>query len=492
MKADTIHLVDDELVRPEKGPVLKRRFGFFSILGFSCTVLATWEGILSTFTLPLNNGGHAGAVYGFLLAWAGTLSTMATLSELVSMYPTSGGQYHWVSILAPRWCHKFLSFMTGTLVILGWLGGFASGAYLAGSQILGFVTITHPDFHPQPYQIMLIYWAYVALATGVNIGGRRLLPRFESLVLILHILGFFIVLIPLAVLGDKVDANQVFTSFHNGGGWPSMGLSFLVGLLGNTFSFTGCDAAIHMTEEIKHATTVVPYSLMTSVVLNGLLGFGILLVSLFHVQDVNTVLNSATGYPYLQIFLDATGSVWASLAMACVIPISGVATSSGNLASASRMLWSFARDGGVPAYITRLDSRSIPLISILAISVSAILLSFIGLGSAAVLNAIVSLTVSALFASYLLATSLFLVRRLHGNLEYGPFFLPGVWGILNNTVSVIYLTVSLFFSLWPGTVHPDAQSMNWTIVPTGGTILLSVAYYLYAGRQRHSGPTVYI
>ncbi|THC96739.1 hypothetical protein EYZ11_003797 [Aspergillus tanneri] len=170
---------DQELVRVGKVPSLQRRFGFLSIIGFSCTVLATWEGVLS--------GGSGGAVYSYLFVWFGTLCTLVTLSELVSMAPTSGGQYHWVAILSPRWCHKFLSFITGWLIILGWLGGLASGAYLASSQILGFVAIAHASFEPQPYQIMLLFWAYVAFAVFINLGAGTLLPKFEGFALVLHI-----------------------------------------------------------------------------------------------------------------------------------------------------------------------------------------------------------------------------------------------------------------------------------------------------------------
>lgn len=35
-----------DLMRLGKKPALKRNFGFMQILGFSCTVLVTWEGIL--------------------------------------------------------------------------------------------------------------------------------------------------------------------------------------------------------------------------------------------------------------------------------------------------------------------------------------------------------------------------------------------------------------------------------------------------------------
>ena len=37
---------DAALARLGKKAVLKRNFGFLSILGFSCTILITWEGAL--------------------------------------------------------------------------------------------------------------------------------------------------------------------------------------------------------------------------------------------------------------------------------------------------------------------------------------------------------------------------------------------------------------------------------------------------------------
>lgn len=37
---------DVALARLGKKPVLKRNFGFMTILGFSCTILITWEGSL--------------------------------------------------------------------------------------------------------------------------------------------------------------------------------------------------------------------------------------------------------------------------------------------------------------------------------------------------------------------------------------------------------------------------------------------------------------
>ncbi|KAL2859962.1 amino acid/polyamine transporter I [Aspergillus lucknowensis] len=457
----------------------------------------------------LKAGGPAGAIYGYLLVWLGSLCTMATLSELVSMAPTSGGQYHWVAILAPASCSKFLCFTTGWLIILGWLGALSSGAYLASSQILGFVAITRPSFEPQPYQIMLLYWAYIMFATTVNIGAGSLLPKFEGIVLILHVVGFIVFLVPLAYLGDHASAKDVFTTFRNGGDWPSMGLSFFVGMLGATFAFTGCDAAIHMTEETKNATSVIPLSIMISIGLNGLMGLGILLVALFSVTNTDHVLNSPTGYPFIQMLLDATNSIPASIAIASIIPITGVATAAGNLAAASRMVWAFARDHGCPKSwrVHEVDSRAIPLYSISIVAGAAVLLSLIILASGAALNAVVSLTVSSLFLSYLLATGLLLYHRLRGvigrynqsvilsnttqtPLTWGPFHIPHGGGIVVNLVTVCYLAIAVFFSFWPPASHVTPLSMNWATVPTFATGIFSSLYYFCVAKRTFTGPVV--
>jgi choline transport protein len=83
---------DQTLRRLGKTPVLKRNFGFMSILGFSCTVLISWESILITSIQGLLNGGPAGIIWGFLVCWIGTLSTFTVIAEVASMAPTSGGQ----------------------------------------------------------------------------------------------------------------------------------------------------------------------------------------------------------------------------------------------------------------------------------------------------------------------------------------------------------------------------------------------------------------
>lgn len=228
-----------QLARLGKKSILKRNFNFFSILGLSCTVLITWEGSLVLFGQGLQNGGSAGVIYSFLLVWLGNLSVFSTLSELVSMAPTSGGQYYWVSMLAPRSSAKFLSYVTGWLSVGGWLGTVASGGYLTASILKAVITITIKSYTPHDYQGTLLLWAVMSLCVFINAVTNHLLPLFESFILVVHLTGFVAVIVPLLVLADHADAATVFTSFNNGGNWPSQGLSFFVGMIGNVFAFVG-------------------------------------------------------------------------------------------------------------------------------------------------------------------------------------------------------------------------------------------------------------
>jgi hypothetical protein len=78
----------------------------------------------------------------------------------------------------------------------------------------------------------------------------KALPAIEVAVLILHVLGFFAVLVPLTWLSPKSSASDVFTTFQNAGGWNTQALSFFIGLNGNAVAFVGTDGAIHVGDHI--------------------------------------------------------------------------------------------------------------------------------------------------------------------------------------------------------------------------------------------------
>lgn len=118
-----------------------------------------------------------------------------------------------------------------------------------------------------------------------------------------------------------------------------------------------------MSEEIKNATVVVPRSIVFGLLMNGAIGFGTVIATLFCLGDPNTISDTSFSYPFIAIFVQATKSKGGSAAMVALILLVGLGLDIGIMAAASRMLWSFARDQGVPGwrYISKVLYTSIPL-----------------------------------------------------------------------------------------------------------------------------------
>ncbi|KFY17763.1 hypothetical protein V492_00431 [Pseudogymnoascus sp. VKM F-4246] len=505
---------DVHLQRMGKKPVLKRNFNLISILGFSCTILGTWESLLGIFTGPLRNGGSGGAIYAFIFGWVGTFASFIVLAELASMAPTAGGQYHWAAMLAPPKYMKFISFVTGWFTILGWQCAFAASAFLTGSMIQGLIILGNDLYHAMPWQSTLICWAALSLALIINLIGGKTLPRIGVVLLVMQIVGFFGVLIPLVYMAEHNTKEQVFLSFHNGGGFKTQGLSWFVGMTACAFAFAGGDAAVHLAEEITNASRVIPQSLMLSIGINGCLGFAMLIATMFCTgPDLGGELGEITGYPYMGIFFEATNSVPGSLAMSSIIVIIYISALMGLLAAASRQLWSFSRDRGVPGWRlwSRIStSRLLPVPALIVSVTIAWLLALIRIGSSVAMENIVSMAVSAIYLSYLIVSILLFVRRVHGDISlyndngsevinlpgaklvWGPFRCPGILGTIINGYAIIYITIVIFFSFWPSTMDPTVATMNWSIVAIGGAMSLAILYYLFHARHVYVGPIMEI
>jgi choline transport protein len=131
---------------------------------------------------------------------------------------------------------------------MGWQTGSAASAFLAGTELQALILLNHENSYiPKPWHGTLIVIAVAAFCGIFNTFLARRLPLVEGIVLILHILGFFAILVPLWILAPRSPAKEVFTKFADNG-WGSTGLSCLVGMLAPTVSFLGSDAATHMSE----------------------------------------------------------------------------------------------------------------------------------------------------------------------------------------------------------------------------------------------------
>jgi len=102
------------------------------------------------------------------------------------------------------------------------------------------VAVAYPDTKfVEAWQITILIFAFTLLVVAINIWGGHHLPLAEGIILFAHIFAFFAFLVTFWVMADHAPVHQVFTQFYNGGGWPTTGLSCMVGLTSPIWSFIG-------------------------------------------------------------------------------------------------------------------------------------------------------------------------------------------------------------------------------------------------------------
>ncbi|KAF2424843.1 amino acid transporter [Tothia fuscella] len=510
----------DTLALLGKKQVLKRRFGFWSLFAFAVCELITWETVLALFSQGLENGGPAGLIYGFLIAWLSTLSVYTVISELASVAPIASGQYFWVYMLAPSGYKKISSYMIGWLTSLAWIATVATESLFAGTIVQGLLVLNYPSYTIQRWQGTLLTWAVILVNIFVNVITPGLLPKFELLIMTLHLCGFVTIMVTLLTTSEIGTSSSVFLTALDKGGWSSQGLSYCVGFLGNVATFVGADASVHMAEEVENAALTIPRAICAGMIINGLIGFAMMITVLYCLGDSASVSETKTGFPFLQVFVNSVKSRGGAVGMGVVVLILTWACSTGITTTASRMTWSFARDRGTPfsRVLSRVSKRTkVPIFAVFAVTGLAALLVLIYIGSAAAFNDVISLTITGFYGSYFLPCAFLLWHRVKkrilpygtrpgdgekpraqavGDLEiqnqlyWGPWHIPGVLGIINNTYACLYMIFVIFWSVWPPVTPVSAETMNYSIVVTGGLLIFSVIWYFIRGRNEYNGPVI--
>ncbi|UKZ61281.1 uncharacterized protein TrAtP1_002548 [Trichoderma atroviride] len=484
-----------DMYRMGKTQEMRRNFRFLSIFGFSMILMASWEFSLSVSTIGLVNGGTAGLIWMFFVCWIGFLLVNTTMAEMASMAPTTGGQYHWVSEFSPPQHQKFISYLMGWMCVLGWQTSCASSAFIAGTQIQGLVVLNYPDYVPKPWHGTLITIAVAAFSVLFNTFLARKLPIIESLILVIHVFAFFGILVTLWVLSPRADAKAVFTEFSDGGGWGSLGGSALVGILAGILPLLGADAAVHMSEELRDAGRSLPQSMILTTVFNGAFGWIMVITFCFCLGDLGEVLESPTGYPFMQVFYNSTQSTSSATAMSVFIVAMTVFSNLTMVATSSRQLYAFARDQAVPfsPWFSKIrEGWEVPLNAIITTFLVSALLSLINIGSAVALNSITSLATVSLLSSYIVSTGCMIWRRWTNSPLLPSKFSLGRWGLGINIASEAFLVLIFVLSFMPGNPNPTAAQMNWNIVIYGGVTIFSLAYYFFRGNRRYDGPVTYV
>ncbi|EED24605.1 amino acid permease, putative [Talaromyces stipitatus ATCC 10500] len=417
-----------------------------------------------------------------------------SLAEMASICPIAGAQYHWTALFAPAKIRSFITWMQGWATIFAWQSSTTSIFLLVSKQVQGLIILNYPDYDATQWQSTLLMWAFTAFSFAVNVWGIQLLPLLQLFGGIFHVVLFIVLSVPLILLAPRSTPDFVFKTVMSNGGWENSGISWCIGMLTVTYCFLGFDGAVHMSEEVRNPARVVPRIIIQSMLINGVLAFGFVLILLFFIGDVKAALDSASGFPSIAVFYQATKSAKAATAMQCGITAIGLMSSIGVVASVSRLTWAFARDGGLPfsKFFAHIDSRfHVPFRSIGLVCMVVVLLSLINIGSTTALNAILALTTCSLYTSYLIPIVLLVIRRFDKTgtpIQWGPWTMGPRIGLMVNIYAIVFGTFIIIFSPFPTILPVTAENMNYSGPVYGFMAILLLIDWFVRGKERFQGP----
>ncbi len=120
------------------------------------------------------------------------------------------------------------------------------------------------DFHR--WHGALIIFILILTVTLFNIFCSKVFPHLGVIILTLHMILFIIILVVITVMTTTKNSNEMvwnsFTWYSLSGRTKSNGLGFVMGLLTPAFAFIGVDGAIHLAEEVRNPSKVVPWAMI--------------------------------------------------------------------------------------------------------------------------------------------------------------------------------------------------------------------------------------
>nr|POE76142.1 origin recognition complex subunit 2 [Quercus suber] len=393
-----------------------------------------------------------------------------------------GGSLCDVQLRASQWRTPGIDLdFRGWFCVLGWQAGAAGQAFGTGLQIQGLIILNDVTYVSHPWHSTLLAIAVVVTAAIFNTLLARKLPIIENVMLVLHIVGFFAILITLWVTAPKASNSEVWTEFTNMAGWPTTGLAFCVGLTGSITSL--------IAEEIRDASRVVPQAMLWTLFLNGIAGFVMTITFAYCLGPLDAALKPEFGFAFIGTFYNATSSHAGATFMTCIITLLTLCSAIGNVATGSRQLFAFARDQGLPFGRWLSYARwDLPLNAIVITSTIASLLSLINLGSSVAFNAILSIGVVSLLSSYIVSISCIIIKRIRGEALLARRWDLRAWGLPLNIIGLAYLILVFVFAFFPLGTPVVASEMNWASAAYGGVAIFATLYYVIWAKRRYISP----
>jgi L-asparagine transporter-like permease len=415
-------------------------------------------------------------IVSYVIAGIITIAVMACLAELCVQKPVSAS----FATYARDTMGPLAGFLTGWNYWLAWVMGAATESVAAGTYFHSFYS-----FAP----IWIVAAIIIAIEMTINLVGVLFMGEYEFILSTIKVvaLSAFILIGACAILGIGFHSHGVTQLTANGGFFPKGTGVVLTALLTVFFAYVGIELVGVTAEESVNPARDVPRALFWTV----LIVVALFVIGIFILMAISPWASASTSSsPFVDAIKSLKIPVIASVFNWIIISAS-VSSVDGALYTASRMLFTQAREGNFPEQLARTNPRRKVPTAAIAITASC---TFIGAvlayffpASAYVFIASLS-TFGFLFAWLMIAMSQPLYRLKMGaewvrNLKWKTPLYP--WTPIIAVVTVLGALIGQFFTGGSGTkVGPITIPGGGLAVVVGvvWTLVWSAYYLGYARR----------
>lgn len=250
---------------------------------------------------------------------------------------------------------------------------------------------------------------------------------------------------------------------------------------------------MHLSEEALNPRKSVPIGILSSIFVCWIVGWVICIVACVAIKDgdVGAVLESSTGLAMAQIIYDALGKSWA-VAFMSLIAFAQYLMGASILIAASRQVWAFARDDGLPFFhniVKVINPRiKVPVRATIFSGCLSLILGLLILIDTTAANALFSLAVAGNYLAWGMPVLLVLLPVGRSRFKPGPFYLGSFWTEIIHITTVVWVVYVIIMCMFPDNMSVSSSTMNYTCVINVGIWLLSLVYYFVHGYKKFSGP----
>ncbi|KAL8646917.1 MAG: hypothetical protein Q9226_006655 [Calogaya cf. arnoldii] len=465
-----------------------RNFSTWSVLAVGVVAGNCWTALAGTLTVAISNGGPPGVIYEFMFASLMYAFISASIAELASAMPSSGGVYHFASVCGGRF-GRLTGWFAGWWNLCAYQFGVAAMSAICGKQLITMYGLFHPEYEPQTWHALIGYLLVTWATCFVVVFFNRALPVIEKMSIVIVVGGVFVTILVCAIMpsvrGKPYASNEfVWRKWENETGWTSNGFVFMAGCLNGAYGIGTPDV-----EELPRPSRNIPKAILYQNLINFLTTMLYLVAIFYALDDLDAVVGTSATFPLTEIYRQATGSAGGALGLGVIIFISSFVCNLAGYITLGRTLWTLSRDDAAPfsKFLSKIHpTRRNPSNATITCGVVCTLLGCIFVASTTAFNAFVGSFVIFSTLSYLAAILPHLLSR-RSHVEPGEFWMGGWIGYLVHTVSCLYIVAFIVIFCFPFTLPVDAASMNYASLITGGISIFIIGWWLVK-KGKYEGP----